>query len=125
MIVAGFGFRTSASAGSLLDAFEQAVGEAEPTHLSAPGDKVDAPCLRDVAARLRLPVVAVEAFVEVETVTQSAKVLAERGVGSVAEAVALVAAGEGAHLLAPRTISADRLATCAIAVGAGGSGGAP
>ena len=124
MIVAGFGFRTSASAASLLDAFEQAAGATAPTHLSAPGDKIDAPCLRDAAASLCLPVVAVEDFAQVETVTQSAKILAERGVGSVAEAVALVAAGEGARLLAPRTISADRLATCAVAIAAGNRGDA-
>ena len=123
MIVAGFGFRASASAASLLDALEQAIDAVAPTHLSAPGDKVDAPCLRAVAARLCLPVVAVDEFAGVETVTRSAKVLAERGVGSVAEAVALVAAGEGARLRAPRTISTDRLATCAIALGGDERGG--
>ena len=36
--------------------------------------------------------------------------------GSVAEAAALAAAGPGARLLAPRMISADRMASCALAM---------
>ncbi|ENO84722.1 hypothetical protein C666_16775, partial [Thauera linaloolentis 47Lol = DSM 12138] len=42
---------------------------------------------------------------------------AARGCGSVAEAAALAAAGQGARLLAIRHISPDRSATCAIAQG--------
>lgn len=120
MIVAGFGFRSSASAASLLDAFEQAVAADQPTHLSAPDDKADAACLRAVAEQLRLPVVAIDSATlsATETLTQSPKVTAARGVGSVAEAAALAAAGDGATLMAPRRISSDRLATCAIAMGA-------
>ena len=119
MIVAGFGFRTSATAASLLDAFEQAVGADRPTHLSAPQDKAGDDCLRAVAKQLHLPVMSVdcEALSAVETLTQSPKVFAARGVGSVAEAAALAAAGHGATLAGPRSISTDRLATCAIAVG--------
>ena len=119
MIVAGFGFRASASAESLLDALEQVVDGTRPTHLSAPDDKVDAECLRAVSERLQLPVVSVgsAALTEAETMTQSPRVIEERGVGSVAEAVALAAVGEGARLAGPRAVSADRLATCAIAIG--------
>jgi cobalt-precorrin 5A hydrolase len=43
--------------------------------------------------------------------------LAARGVGSVAEAVALAAAGPGARIVVARVISSDRMATCAIAQG--------
>lgn len=120
MIVAGFGFRASATAASLLDAFERAVEADRPTHLSAPDDKADAACMRAVAESLQLPVVPVDggAALAMHTITQSPRVLAERGTGSVAEAVALAAAGEGARLAGPRVISEDRLATCAIAMGA-------
>ncbi|MCP1313705.1 cobalamin biosynthesis protein, partial [Halomonas sp. 707D7] len=38
------------------------------------------------------------------------------GTGSVAEAAALLAAGHGARLVAPRLISNDRKATAALAV---------
>ena len=119
MIVAGFGFRASATAASLLDAFAQATGTDRPTHLSAPVDKAAAECLRAVSQYLRLPVVAVDCaqLSATETLTRSAKVLETRGVGSIAEAAALAAAGYGATLAAPRSISNDRLATCAIAIG--------
>jgi len=40
-----------------------------------------------------------------------------RGCGSVAEAVALAAAGAGGRLLVTRHMSPDRTATCAIAQG--------
>jgi cobalt-precorrin 5A hydrolase len=53
------------------------------------------------------------------TLTDHARVRALRGSGSTAEAAALAAAlmhaGPGATLLNPRVVSADRLATCAIA----------
>ena len=50
------------------------------------------------------------------TATCSARVLAERGTGSVAEAAALAAAGPGARLLGPRVFSSDRMASCALAL---------
>lgn len=50
------------------------------------------------------------------TLTRSRHSLRARGTGSVAEAVALLAAGPGAELLGPRLISADRRATVAVAV---------
>ncbi|GGX95703.1 hypothetical protein GCM10007160_24160 [Litchfieldella qijiaojingensis] len=49
------------------------------------------------------------------TITRSRHSLRARGTGSVAEAVALLAAGPGAELLGPRLISMDRLATVAAA----------
>lgn len=120
MIVAGFGFRTSAGVASLLDAFEQAVGAHQPTHLATPEDKAETDCMRALSNQLQLPIVAVVAeFVSAQdTLTQSSKIIEARGTGSVAEAVALAAAGCGATLVGPRSISSDRLATCAIAVGA-------
>lgn len=120
MIVAGFGFREAAGAASLLDAFARAAGADRATHLSVAGDMADHGGLREAMAELALPLIAVEAgaMAAVETPTQSPTVIATRGVGSVAEAVALAAAGEGASLKGPRSISGDRMATCAIAVGA-------
>jgi cobalt-precorrin 5A hydrolase len=47
--------------------------------------------------------------------TQSPRVQALRGVGSVAEAAALAAAGPGARLLGPRAVSACGTATAALA----------
>ena len=147
--VAGFGFRRGATVASLRDALAQAMAAAPPTPraatvtlplalslpplvlLAAPQDKADAPCLRALADELGLPVHAVDAAVlnATPTLTDSAKVRALRGSGSTAEAAALAAAlvhgGPGAILLHPRAVSADRLATCAIAVAIPGATPAP
>ncbi len=117
MIVAGFGFRGAATAESLLDALDKARGPQAPALLATAEDKAAAPALQALSARLGLPVHAVtlDALAQVETPTRSARVRALRGSGSVAEAAALVAAGPGASLLGPRAVSADRMATCALA----------
>ncbi|WP_148252296.1 cobalamin biosynthesis protein [Aidingimonas lacisalsi] len=51
------------------------------------------------------------------TLTRSRHSLQARGTGSVAEAVALLAAGPGATLLGTRLVSMDRMATAAVARG--------
>lgn len=119
MKVAGFGFRQAATADSLADALDRAGGAAGLTALAAPQDKAAAPCLADLAARLGLPIrpIAADHLRRIETPTQAPRVLAARGTGSVAEAAALAAAGAGACLAGPRTISSDRMASCAIASG--------
>lgn len=127
MIVAGFGFRAAATEASLLDAFTRATQHAngaagydtQPTHAAAPLDKSEADEFLATVARLALPVIAVgpDQLRSVETQTQSVLVIERRGVGSVAEAVALAAAGDGATLAGPRVVSSDQLATCAIAIG--------
>ena len=68
---------------------------------------------------LGLPVVAVAdaALRGQATLTQSGRVQALKGAGSVAEAAALAAAGPGARLRGPRAVSADGTATAAIAEG--------
>ncbi len=118
MIVAGFGFRHAATLASLRSAYER-TGAPEVDALAAPEDKCAAPCLRDFARAMNLPVVAVSAadLEAVRTPTQSPRVQATRGTGSVAEAAALVAAGTNATLTNLRVISEDRLATCSIARG--------
>ncbi|WP_119168476.1 cobalamin biosynthesis protein [Algihabitans albus] len=119
MIVAGFGFRGSATPESLRDALDQAAGELAVAALCAPDDKVESECLLTLAQALSLPVrpVAAAAVTETATATQSPEVLKRRGTGSVAEATALAGAGHGSRLLSKRCISADRQATCAIAEG--------
>lgn len=118
VIVAGFGYRAGAAAASLAEAFAQAGGHADA--LAAPADKAGG-VLAEFAARVGLPVIAVtpEALRAVDTHTQSAPVRALRGVGSVAEAAALAAAGPGARLIETRVVAGDRMATCALAEGAG------
>ena len=115
MIVAGFGFTTKATFQSLSDALtQQAV---EPDALATLTDKAEA--LKPFAVVRGLPLLCVnqsDAAAQTTT-TLSARSLAEKGTTSVAEATALAAAGPGARLIGPRTISADRMATCAIAQG--------
>ena len=120
MIVAGFGFREAARVDSLRDALGQAMAVGERlTHLSVPEDKAGANSIVTLAEQMDIPVLAVSDAVlaAIDTPTQSAVVLEKRGTGSVAEAVALAAVGEGGQLQGPRCISSDRLATCAIAIG--------
>ncbi|MEM7497998.1 MAG: cobalamin biosynthesis protein [Pseudomonadota bacterium] len=119
MIVAGFGFRAGATAESLADALRAASGGRPVAALATPADKVEARAFAALAAALRLPAraVAPAALVGQDTATRSSASHRARGVGSVAEAAALAAAGPGARLLAPRAVSRDRQATCALAEG--------
>ena len=123
MIVAGFGFRASATADSLRSALDLATGGQDVTALAAPADKCAAHAFRAFCTSMDLPVLPVspDALQAVETLTRSARVEAERGTGSVAEAAAMAAViaaqGPGARLLGPRQISSDRLASCAVATG--------
>jgi len=121
MIVAGFGFRAAATADSLRDALARAAGERKVTAFAAPADKAQAACLSELAGELGVEIhtLAAHDLSRQKTPTEAPRVRAARGTGSVAEAAALAAAGLGARLLAPRSISADRLATCAIAIGEG------
>jgi len=124
VIAAGFGFRASATAASLDDAFQRALGAAGVSAVqvvAAPADKAATAQFATLATQRAVPSVAVaaEALEAAQTQTRSEVVLAARSTGSVAEAAALVAAGPGARLLAPRVISGDKRATCAVAIGGG------
>ncbi|WP_149587697.1 cobalamin biosynthesis protein [Tabrizicola flagellatus] len=118
MIVAGFGFRSGASGAALREALARAGGAAGVTHLATVQGKAGG--LADLGRELGLPVIAVPdaALRGQETVTQSQRVAARFGTGSLAEAAALAAAGPGARLRGPRAVSADGMATAAIAEGA-------
>ena len=117
MSVAGFGFRRGAEVESLIAALKAAGGTEGLTRIATVTEKADTEVFRALADHLALPIeaVAAEALPWVAVETQSEKSEAMFGTGSLSEAVALVAAGPKARLLAPRTISPDRMATCAIA----------
>ncbi len=117
MIVAGFGFRSGVQTSALRAALALAQqGHPAVSALATLCDK--APELAGLAETLGLPLIAIESVAGIATPTQSPASLATRGTGSVAEAVALAAAGPGARLLSRRILSPDRSATCAIAQGA-------
>jgi len=115
MIVAGFGFRTGATLYALQDALERAGGPEGVTHLATVATKAEE--LQVLGKVLALPVVALdmEALRGVWTPTRSDRVAALFGTGSLAEAAALAAAGKGARLRGLRAVSADGMATAAIA----------
>lgn len=118
MMVAGFGFRAAATGDSLLAALAAATDRPVDA-VAAPADKCGSDVFMAFARGLNVPVISVAAIDmrQAQTLTQSELVLKKRGTGSVAEAVALAAAGTGAELTGPRAVSPDRMATCAIAVG--------
>jgi cobalt-precorrin 5A hydrolase len=115
MRVAGFGFRRGASTASLCDALMRAGGAAGLTALATAADK--AAGLQALARALYLPVLAIDPgdLGGQPVLTQSLRVAARYGTGSLAEAAALAGAGPDARLLGPRALSADRTATAAIA----------
>lgn len=121
MIVAGFGFRDAAKLESFADALERASAPQPVERLATAQDKACAAALQSFAKRLALPVagIAAQALERQQTLTQSAASIAARNTGSVAEAAALAAAGNGARLIVARVTSADGLATCALAEGEG------
>lgn len=120
MIVAGFGFRSAATEASLIDALARTGMQDRVTALATPQDKAQTPAFVAFSTGLHLPVheVAPDQLTETPTPTNSPVSQAYRQTGSVAEASALNAAGPGGQLLHTRVISADRMATCAIACAA-------
>lgn len=119
MIVAGFGFRGAVTVESLRAALA-ATDQAGVEILAAPSDKALALAFQKFAKSMGLPVLEISADMmqATDTITHSGHSLTHRGTGSVAEACALAAAGPQAELVTHRHVSPDRLATCAIAIGA-------
>ncbi|MEI4232951.1 cobalamin biosynthesis protein [Roseovarius sp. D22-M7] len=123
MIAAGFGFRAAATTASLRDALDLARARtgAGPTlvALATAADKAGAAPLCALAQALGLPIHAVDTarLTAQHTPTRSHASQAAHGTGSVAEAAALAAAGPEARIVAPRVISGDGMATCALAEG--------
>ncbi|MBU2890711.1 cobalamin biosynthesis protein [Celeribacter halophilus] len=117
-VIAGFGFRTGASVQSFEDALAQAAQGREVTAIATLSDKAATPAFAAFLRATGLPLYCVsqEQVQRMGTATQSTASQAARQTGSVAEAVALAAAGRGARLLGARVVSQDRRATCALAV---------
>jgi len=118
MRVAGFGFRRLADVAALRDALTRAGGGGVQV-LAATPDKAGSAALQALALELALPlrVVPEAALVGVQTAHRSARIMARFGTGSLAEAVALVAAGPGARLVVGRVVSRCGRATAAVAEG--------
>jgi len=122
MIVAGVGFRRSVAADEIVALVEQAIGQAALTRGSL--DKLATikalaalPAFAEAARRLAVAAIAIEEpallAAALRVRTQSARSIAAHGVGSVAEAAALAAAGPHAELILERI--ASPAATCALA----------
>ena len=120
MIVAGIGLRaatTEATLAALLRRAEAQTGH--PVHaLATATEKATHPALTALAQSRALPLHAV-AINGIATRTQSPRITARFGTGSLAEAAALAAAGPGATLPLARITAPDGLATIAIATSQG------
>lgn len=117
MIVAGIGFNTRATPIALaraLDGALQAAGGAALDALASARPKADDPILIAFAKTRALPLLAVD-VAGINTPSQSPRVMALFGTGSLAEAAALAAAGPGGRLIVCKTLSPCGHATAAIA----------
>ena len=118
MIVAGFGCRDSVGADALRAALDLATRDGPmPTALATLSLK--ASLIAPIAVALDLPLLLIDPtqIDGVATPTSSSASLAAYRTGSVAEAVALIAAGARSRLIIPRVISPLGGATCALAQG--------
>jgi cobalt-precorrin 5A hydrolase len=122
VIVAGVGFRRNVAADEILMLVELALKRAALTHdalakLGTIEALADLPAFTEAAGRLAVAAIAVGeqdlSAAGPRVRTQSARSLAAHGVGSVAEAAALAAAGPGATLVLERIASTS--VTCALA----------
>lgn len=115
--IAGFGFRSEATLESLIQALDQLIDQYGAIDKLAAARSM-LPLVEELGRLRNIEVIAVAdaELSTVATITHSTHSLQARGTGSVAEAVALIAAGPGATLLGPRIISADRKATAALAL---------
>lgn len=117
MIVAGLGCSSRASPDemrALLEALVQGHHLARIACLQARAAQLD-----PLARAFGVPLLAVprRALAGIVTPTQAARIQAQFGTGSVAEACALLGAGRGARIVAARQVSDLGRATCALAEG--------
>ena len=132
MIVAGIGCRSGATADALAEAVTAALercglDRAQIDALATDTTKGNEAGIIALASALALPLIFVAAS-EMQkaangAITFSERVIALKGVPSVAETAAFAVAGRAARLLAPRVSTAT--ATCAIAQGEGPVGEGP
>ncbi len=111
MIVAGIGCR----AGTGLQTFAALLNDRSVDALASLS--IRAPEVGPLAAALGKPLILHDLLAGIATPTQSPRVLALHGTGSVAEAAALAALAPGARLTLTRIQSDDGNATLAIAEG--------
>jgi cobalt-precorrin 5A hydrolase len=121
MRVAGLGFRKEATMEALRDALVAAGGAKGLDALATASHKAGAAVIVALARELDLTIkpVPIEVLARVATATRSARIETMFGVGSLAEAAALAAVGQGARLVSARATSRDKTATAAIAEGEG------
>ena len=120
MRVMGLGFRAAADLASLQDAMRLALeanGNQKPDALVTESAKSREKVFREFAQLLDLPGLGITKtdLEQMITPTQSQRIQDKFGTGSLAEAVALAAAGPNARLVAARVVSGDGMATAAIA----------
>jgi cobalt-precorrin 5A hydrolase len=122
-IVAGIGCCRDCLADEIVTLVQRAAGEVGQhiNALAVPAHRASLPGVINAARRLGLgmKLISVESLAaeQANCMTHSPLVQELTGLGSVAEAAALAAAGAGSRLLLPR-IQSER-ATCAIAIGQG------
>jgi cobalt-precorrin 5A hydrolase len=117
-VIVGVGFRAGAPASAIVEAMAAALGPLAAHAIAAADDKSGAPALTRAARGVPVVSITPDALrgADAGCLTRSARVRHLRGVGSLAEAAALAAAGPGARLLAPRVASRDGMATAAVAL---------
>lgn len=121
MRIVGIGCRSDATENALYEAIERAM-IASPGPLDAIAtteERSGSATVLATAKRLHLKIIPVtESEIRgLSTPTQSPRIMERFGVGSLAEATALFAAGPNANLLCERQVSSDGAATAAIAQG--------
>jgi cobalt-precorrin 5A hydrolase len=119
--IVGVGCRAEATQSALGEAIEMAmIASAGPLDaIATTTEKADTAMVKAVAKQFNLSIIAidpVDLFGKV-TPTQSPRILARFGTGSLAEAVAMAGCEPNAKLLCSRQISSDGMATAAIAQG--------
>lgn len=121
MRIVGIGCRAEATQSALIEAIEMAlIASSGPLDaIATTVERAESRMVRAVAKRFNLEIIAVDPadLAGKVTPTQSPRILARFGTGSLAEAVALIAAESSAQLLCSRQISSDGMATAAIAQG--------
>lgn len=123
-LVIGIGFRDEATAQSIGEVLTTVVARAArpaaETVLAVPEDRAAHPALCEAAKAgyLSIQTASADAMREADArvITQSEQAKTHRNVGSVCEAAALAVAGNEAHLIVTRIVSADRHATAAAAI---------
>lgn len=125
-VIAGIGFRRRTGADEMVGLIREALDRVGLPHealraIATAADRADEEPVRRAAEVFSLVPIPIEAqamiAVDDRVPTRSSRITESRGVGSLAEAAALVAAGEGGRLVLPRIASAG--ATCALAISGG------